>query len=143
MRSAGADDTIVDDGNISALVNSRFGGVDKVLELVGTSTLADSMRCAKQHGMVCLTGMVGNAWKIDHFDPMMTIPTAVYFTTYDGEPVDFMTMPLQNLVDEIADGTLPVHVGRSFALEQIVEAHRLMEANTASGKIVVVIEETR
>ncbi len=139
MRSAGADDVIVDDGNISAFVNSRFGGFDKVLELVGTSTLADSMRCAKQHGTVCLTGMVGNAWTIDHFDPMMTIPTAVYFTTYDGEPIDFMTMPFQDLVGEISAGTLPVHVGKVFALEQIVEAHRLMEANTAGGKIVVVI----
>ena len=31
------------------------GGVDKVLELVGTTTLKDSLRCAKQRGIVCMT----------------------------------------------------------------------------------------
>ena len=139
MRAAGADDTIVDNGSIAANVNERFGGVDKVLELVGTTTLADSLLCAKQHGIVCLTGMVGNAWTVEHFDPMMTIPSAVYFTVYDGEPADFMAMPLQELVDEIAGGTLPVHIGKVFAMDDIVEAHRLMEANAAGGKIVVVV----
>ena len=84
-----------------------------------------------------MTGMVGDKWTLDQFEPMMAIPAAVYLTTYDGEPEDFMAMPLQQLVDDIAAGTLPVHVGKVFRLDQIVEAHRLMEANDAGGKIVV------
>jgi putative transposase len=35
-------------------------GVDKVLE--PTITLRDSLHCAKQHGIVCMTGIVGNKW---------------------------------------------------------------------------------
>jgi NADPH:quinone reductase-like Zn-dependent oxidoreductase len=35
-------------------------GVDKVLELVGTTTLEDSLQFAKQGGVVCMSGIVGN-----------------------------------------------------------------------------------
>ena len=48
-----------------------------------------------------------------------------------------MRTPLQELVDQIAAGTLKVQVGRTFPLDDIVEAHRLMESNKAGGKIVV------
>lgn len=49
-----------------------------------------------------------------------------------------MRMPFQELVDEVAAGALQVQVGRVFHLDEIVEAHRCMEENRASGKIVVV-----
>jgi NADPH:quinone reductase-like Zn-dependent oxidoreductase len=137
LRGVGADEVFIDTGAIAGQVRQRIGAADKVLELVGTATLPDSLRCVKPHGIVCMTGMVGNQWTIDRFEPMATIPTAVYLTTYDGEPADFLAMPLQTLVDDVARGTLPVHVGKVFRLDEIVDAHRLMEANTAGGKIVV------
>ena len=57
-------------GSIAAQVKEVFpGGVDKVLELVGTTTLKDSLCSAKPHGIVCMTGMVGNKWSIDEFQP--------------------------------------------------------------------------
>ena len=68
---------------------------------------------------------------------MEVIPTAVSLTTYDGGVDDFMRTPLEELIEQIAAGTLPVSVGRVFHLDEIVEAHRLMETNTAGGKIVV------
>ena len=46
-------------------------------------------------------------------------------------------MPLQELVDQIAAGTLHIQIGKTFHLNEIVEAHRLMEENKAGGKIVV------
>jgi NADPH:quinone reductase-like Zn-dependent oxidoreductase len=112
-------------------------GVDKVLELIGTTTLGDSLRCAKQRGIVCMTGMVGNKWSFDDFSPMDVIPTSVCLTTYDGGPEDFMLTPLDELVEQVAAGTLPVQIGRVFKLDDIVEAHRCMEENRAGGKIVV------
>ena len=43
LRAAGAHETIVDTGAISMNVRQRFAeGADKVLQLVGTSTLEDS-----------------------------------------------------------------------------------------------------
>jgi NADPH:quinone reductase-like Zn-dependent oxidoreductase len=138
LRANGVDQVFIDNGIIAEQVKEVFPrGVDKVLELVGTTTLADSLRCAKQRGIVCMTGMVGNKWSFEDFSPMDVIPTAVCLTTYDGGAEDFMLTPLEELVEEIGAGQLPIHVGKVFSLDQIVDAHRCMEENKAGGKIVV------
>lgn len=62
LKDRGASRVIVDDGSIAAKVKKETGGgVDKVLELIGTATLLDSLQCAKPHGIVCMTGIVGNS----------------------------------------------------------------------------------
>ena len=138
LRASGVDQVFIDTGSIAQQVKEVWpGGVDKVLELVGTTTLKDSLRCAKQRGIVCMTGIVGNKWSFENFAPMDAIPTAVSLTTYAGESEDFMRTPLQELVDQIAGGTLHVQIGKTFHLDEIVEAHRCMEENKAGGKIVV------
>jgi NADPH:quinone reductase-like Zn-dependent oxidoreductase len=138
LRASGVDQVFIDAGSIAEQVKEVCsGGVDKVLELVGTTTLQDSLRCAKQRGIVCMTGMVGNKWSIDNFSPMDMIPTAVSLTTYDGGPEDFMRTPLEELIELIAAGTLHVNVGKVFHLDEIAEAHRCMEENKAGGKIVL------
>jgi NADPH:quinone reductase-like Zn-dependent oxidoreductase len=138
LRSSGVDQVFIDNGTIAEQVKAVFPrGVDKVLELVGTTTLKDSLRCAKQHGIVCMTGMVGNNWTLGNFEPMEVIPTAVNLTIYDGGAEDFMLAPLEELVKQVAAGQLPIQVGRVFKIDQIVDAHRCMEENRAGGKIVV------
>ena len=138
LQSSGVHQVFIDTGTIAKQVKEVFpSGVDKVLELVGTTTLADSLRCAKRRGIVCMTGMVGNKWSFDDFSPMDVIPTSVCLTTYDGGPEDFMLTPLDELVEQIAAGTLRFQVGKVFKLDDIVEAHRCMEENKAGGKIVV------
>jgi NADPH:quinone reductase-like Zn-dependent oxidoreductase len=138
LRASGVDQVFIDTGSIAEQVKEVCpNGVDKVLELVGTTTLKDSLRCAKQRGIVCMTGIVGNKWSFDNFAPMEAIPTAVSLTTYAGEAEDFLRMPLEDLVEQIAAGQLHVQVGRTFHLDEIAEAHRCMEENKAGGKIVV------
>jgi NADPH:quinone reductase-like Zn-dependent oxidoreductase len=51
--------------------------------------------------------------------------------------MDFMRTPLEELVEQVAAGTLRVQIGRVFKLDDIVEPHRCMEENKAGGKIVV------
>ena len=138
LRASGADEVFIDTGSIAADVKRAFPqGADKVLELIGTTTLKDSLRCAKEQGIVCMTGIVGNKWSFDEFAPMEAIPSAVCLTSYAGESADFMRTPLQELVEQIEAGTLHVQIGRTFHLDEIVEAHRCMEENKAGGKIVV------
>jgi NADPH:quinone reductase-like Zn-dependent oxidoreductase len=138
LRASGVDQVFIDTGTIAEQVMEVCAnGVDKVLELVGTTTLKDSLRCAKQRGIVCMTGIVGNKWSFENFAPMEAIPTAVSLTTYAGESEDFMRTPLEDLAEQIAAGTLRVQVGKTFQLDEIVEAHRCMEDNKAGGKIVV------
>jgi len=138
LRENGADQVFVDTGEIAADVRTVFPcGVNKVLELVGTTTLKDSLQATRTGGIVSMTGMVGNAWSFDEFSPMAVIPTAVSLTTYSGGVEDFMRTPLQDLVRDIEQGTLKPKIGKVFNLKDIVEAHRTMESNSAGGKIVV------
>ncbi len=139
LRKAGSEHIFIDSGSIARDVRNAFPeGVNKVLELIGVTSLQDSLRCVRQGGIVCMTGMVGNKWSFDNFEPMEVIPTAVCLTTYDGGIEDFMSMPFQDLVAQIESGDLPVQVGKVFRLDEIVEAHRVMENNQGGGKIVVI-----
>lgn len=134
----GADEVFVDGGEIASAVREAHpNGVHRVLELVGTTTLLDSLRCAAAGGSVCMTGMVGNAWELDRFSPMGAIPTAVNLTTYSGGAEDFISTPLQQVVDAVQAGTFTPPIGKTYTIDEIVEAHRAMETNSAGGKIVV------
>ena len=135
----GADHVFIETGSITVDVRKIFaGGVNNVLELVGTSTLMDSLRSTAVHGAVCMTGMVGNSWEIERFSPMGFIPTAVNLTTYAGGAEDFIDTPLQAFVDAVEAGTAKIRTGPVFSIDDIVDAHRMMEENRAAGKIVVV-----
>jgi NADPH:quinone reductase-like Zn-dependent oxidoreductase len=107
------------------------------LELVGTTTLLDSLKCVKTGGIACMTGIVGNSWSLKDFAPFEALPTAVCLTTYQGESPDFMETPLEEMAQQIKAGTMRVTVGKTFRLDEIVKAHRLMESNKAGGKMVV------
>lgn len=138
LRSSGADQVFIDSGSIAQQVRAAIPeGFAKVLELIGTTTLKDSLRCARQGGVVCMTGIVGNSWSFDQFAPMEAIPTAVCLTSYAGESEDFMRTPLEQLAQQAVAGTLRLQPGKVFKLDEIVEAHRTMEENRAGGKIVV------
>ncbi len=70
LRASGVDQVFIDAGSIAEQVKEVSpGGVGKVLELVGATTLLDSLRCAKQRGVVCMTGIVGGKWSFDNFSP--------------------------------------------------------------------------
>lgn len=138
LRENGADDVIIDKGMIAPVVRERHPrGFNKVLELIGATRLNDSLLCAAKGGIVCMTGIVGNQWSMRDFAPMERIPTGTYLTSYTGDTEDFMRTPLRDLAQQVATGKLKIQVGKVFHLDQIVEAHRVMEENSAGGKIVV------
>jgi len=138
MMKSGVQEVLVDDGKVADQVKEKK--FDKVLELVGTTTLRDSLRCVNPGGIVCMTGIVGNAWALKEFSPMEAIPHTVCLTIYDGGPVEWMKTPLSDLLKQIEDGSMHVSVGKVFKIDQIVEAHDTMEKNLARGKIVVLTE---
>eukprot|EP00187_Rhodella_violacea_P020196 CAMPEP_0184725170 /NCGR_PEP_ID=MMETSP0314-20130426/30125_1 /TAXON_ID=38298 /ORGANISM="Rhodella maculata, Strain CCMP 736" /LENGTH=283 /DNA_ID=CAMNT_0027190333 /DNA_START=1 /DNA_END=848 /DNA_ORIENTATION=+ len=86
LLSNGADHVLIDDGSpLRAKLRALLpAGADKVLELVGTSTLLDSLGCARLGGVVCMTGILGSQWTMEAFTPMEDIPTGVRLTSYSG-----------------------------------------------------------
>ena len=142
LLDAGADHVLIDDGNIAEKVRTIFPkGVDRIQELVGTRTLLDSLQATAPKGVVCMTGMLGNAWSLANFEPMM-IPSSVKLTTYQSETLDMSTAvsALQEYVTGVEHGTYTVRLDRVFKFDEIVEAHRYMESNAATGKLVVLVD---
>jgi NADPH2:quinone reductase len=140
LRVAGADHVVVDDGALAGKMRERFGdGVDRVLELVGATTLLDSLASVNARGIVCMTGILGGAWSLDGFKPMDDIPTGVRLTSYSGRSDDITADELSRYVRMVEEGRLKLPLGPTFAFDKLVEAHRAMDANTANGKIVVVV----
>jgi len=138
LKAAGADEVWVDNGKIHRQIKKERGeSYDRVLELIGASTLLDSLRCVGRGGIVCMTGILGGKWVLDDFHPMGDIPTAVKLTSYSGEAADLTPTQLQDYIGLVENGELEVKTGPVFDFEELVEAHQLMDANQAGGKIVV------
>lgn len=119
------------------MVRSESRTLGASLLVQNSFLLLDSLQCAAIGGSVCMTGMVGNAWEFERFSPMAAIPTAVNLTTYAGGAEDFISTPLQQVVLAVVAGSFDPPIGKVFSIDEIVEAHRAMENNTAGGKIVV------
>lgn len=134
-----ADHVLIDDGEVAARVHELVpGGVDCALELVGTPTLPDTLLATRVHGTVCFTGMLSNEWIVRDFYPIDYLPSGVRLTAYGGEAEDLPPAVLEQFLDAVAAGRLAVPVHRVYTLDEIVQAHRDMEAGAATGKLVVV-----
>ena len=92
---------------------------------------------------MCNTGILGNAWVLERFEPLEDIPSTVRLTVYESgtTSAERSTMALQTIVDGVADGRFRANLQRTFRFDEIVEAHQFMEANRGSGKLVVVVDE--
>ncbi len=136
----GAHEVLIDDGRLARIILETYdGGIDKVLELVGTKTLRDSLYCARPLGIVCQTGILGNEWVLKDFEPFVDIPSTVRLTCYGGDAENLSEEALQDFLDSVQAEHIKVNVARVFSIDDIVEAHRHMESNRANGKLVVVI----
>lgn len=119
------------------------GPFDAVLDLVGNSTVLDSLSMVRRAGKVCLAGWLGGLAPIPEFNPLLQMASGVYLTFFGsfvfGTPgFPLSDVPLQAIAEDVAAGRLDVTPSRIFKFEEIHEAHRVMEANEAGGKMVVV-----
>ncbi|TVT51781.1 zinc-binding dehydrogenase, partial [Amycolatopsis rhizosphaerae] len=141
LTASGADYVLVDAcGPLAAGLHSVWpGGPDHVLDLVGAVTAVDSLHLVRPGGTVCVTGSL-SGWLIPDFEPIAMIPSGTRLTAFHsdnlkgsaGRPV------LQRIVHEVEAGVYRPNVDRVFGLDDIVAAHRHMENNQATGKVVLV-----
>ena len=142
LRANGADQVFIDSGTISDQVkqSKRF---NKVLEMVGVTSVRDSLQCVEEGGMVCMVGSVSGKWAFDdEFSPMVSIPTAVSLTAYHSSAKAFVETPLDGIVDQLGTERIKGLIGKVFVgLDKINEAHKCMDEDRAGGKIVVLIND--
>lgn len=136
----GASHVLIDDGTISSQVRAIYpDGVEKSLELVGIETLPDTLQSITLGGIACMAGMLSEKWSFENFAPMEVIPPTVCLTTYDSGSIRVSATVFQTFLDEIENGLIQLNEPYILSFHQIVEAHRLMESNTATGKIVITV----
>jgi NADPH:quinone reductase-like Zn-dependent oxidoreductase len=141
LRRVGVDHPLVDDGQIAGQVRAIApGGVDGAIELVGVDVMRDTLRATRAGGTVCFTGMLSDHWTIPEFYPMDWLPNGVRLTAYSGEAVGLPPAVLQEFLDDVAEGSAMVPVGRVYRLDEIVQAHHDLEAGTVGGKGVVTLD---
>lgn len=140
LTDAGAHHALVDDGSLADQVRELVpGGVDGAVELVGVTTLRDTLRAVRTGGTACFTGMLSDEWTIPEFYPMDWLPNGVRLTAYSGGAADLPSDVLQDFLDAVAAGRARVPLGRTYRLDDIADAHRDMEAGVVGGKGVVVL----
>jgi NADPH:quinone reductase-like Zn-dependent oxidoreductase len=140
LTAAGVDHPLVDDGGaLAPKVHAVWPeGPDYVLDLVGSTTVVDSLRLVRRGGTVCVSGSL-SGWLIRDFEPIAMIPSGTRLTAFHSDTVKGRTgVPvLQRVIDEVEAGAYRPNIDRVFALDDIVAAHRHMENNEAAGKLVV------
>ena len=141
----GCDTVVIEDQNLNEQIRQSYpDGIDCVLDIVGNTTLLDSMKMVKKSGTVCNAGFLGGGEPF-LFNPLMDMPPSVnlnFFASFlfgtKNFPLD--TIPFHEIVSAVQNGIYRAKPVKTFAFSQIQQAHQLMEQNQAKGKIVVVLE---
>lgn len=144
LESLGASEVLVEQAGLSKRIRELHPrGVDAVLDVIGNSTVLDSLAMTRRGGRTCVVGLLDHVASIPDFNPLFQMPHAgVHFSGFVswslGTPeVPLSGIPFQGIVDRVVSGAYKAKPAKVFRFEQIREAHRLMESNEANGKIVV------
>src|SRR3984957_2905430 len=112
--------------------------VDAVLDLVGNSTILDSLDMLRRGGTACLAGWLGGLAHIGDFNPLLRMASGVNLNFLGsfvfGTPgFPLSDVPLQDIARQVAAGKLDAKPSHIFSFDQIHEAHRVMETGEAGG----------
>lgn len=135
LYAAGCGTAIEDDGKLC----ERDLGATKVLELVGGTTLKDSLRCIGAGGIVCHTGILGGAESIADFYPIGDIPNGACLTGFHSNWPDQGTMT--KIFGFIAAHQIEPVIAATFTFDHLIDALALQDRGSFDGKIVVADEE--
>ena len=143
-RQLGAGGVVTDDAALDALLaQAAPRGLDAVLDLVGMSTILDSLSRLRRGGRACLAGFLGGGAPLAQLDPLRDLPSGrqlSFFASafvYGTAEYPLGDIPFQSLVDQAERGELRAQPARVFGFDDIQAAHRLLDAEDAGGKIVV------
>ncbi|KAL4800382.1 chaperonin 10-like protein [Aspergillus venezuelensis] len=147
LKALGVETVEIENPNLSESGSGRLiAKFDAVLDLIGNSTILDSLNLVRRGGRVCLAGFLGGLAPVPDFNPLLRMASGVHFSFFGsfvfgtpGFPLN--DVPLQDIVQMVADGKFRAEPSRVFGFveEDVQEAHRVMEGNEANGKMVVVV----
>ena len=137
LEYLGVDKIIIDtDNSIKDKIGEK---VDKILELVGPLTVPESLKLLNKGGICCSTGILGNVFTLDKFDPIKEIPNGCYLTGF------YSNYPTQETIDEmmtfIDDYEIMPEIGKVYSFDNVIDYSRDLENGKTNGKGIVVVDE--
>ena len=145
-REAGADAVILyTQMNFADEVKKLTGGagLPVVYDSVGKTTFEDSLKCLRPRGLMVLYGASSGA--VPPLDPIRLMAGSLYLTRptlkdYVQTRAEFEKRA-NDLFSWMASGELSVRIGHRYALKDVAQAHRDLEARRTTGKVLLTVGE--
>ncbi|KAJ3542464.1 hypothetical protein NM208_g4081 [Fusarium decemcellulare] len=155
LEGLGVSECLLEAPNLSELLgeSGKLNKFDCVLELVGNSTVVDSLRLVRRDGRLCLAGWLGGLDPIKGpagpeesrgFNPLLQMASGVHFSFFGSfvfgtEEFPVSDVPLKTVMQKVADGKIDARPWKVFKFEEIHAAHHAMEKGDTNGKMVIVV----
>ncbi len=144
LQVAGAQYQLVLDGHeLGQVVRAlRPQGVDGVCELVGPAAMLDALDALAAGGRACMTGFLEQDWDTERVEAEAQ-RRGVTLRRFGSGVInrDSYAGVFQAIIDAVQGGRYTVNLDRVFAMDEVADAHRYMEANGAAGKVVILPPE--
>jgi NADPH:quinone reductase len=119
------------------------GGFDVVLDVIGGDEIDRNLQAVALKGTVVQVGLMGGGNASVNVGLLLTKRITWVGTVLRPRPIEEKVALTRRFAAEMLplfdSGVLAPVIDRTFQLDQIADAHRHMEANANTGKIVVVI----
>ncbi|RFN46459.1 hypothetical protein FIE12Z_9294 [Fusarium flagelliforme] len=155
LKELGVSETVLEAADLSERLREThdFKKFDCLLELIGNSTVVDSLQLVRRDGRLCLAGWLGGLDPIKGpagpdssrgFNPLLQMASGVHFSffgsfVFGSEQFPVSDVPLESIMQKVADNKFDAKPWKVFKFEEIHAAHRAMESGEAGGKMVVIV----
>ncbi|MDR3468116.1 MAG: zinc-binding dehydrogenase [Xanthobacteraceae bacterium] len=143
LEALGAAAVMVEAPDLATRIRERHpDGIDAALDIVGHTTILDSLASLRRGGHACLVGFLGGGGPLT-MDPIFQMPSGTHLSVFGSALVTgtpsfpLSEIPFQDIVDRVSAGIYKAQPARVFRFEEIQAAHRLLESHEANGKVVV------
>lgn len=144
-RQNGADDVILYKdqdfvAEVKRITSNR--GVEVVYDSVGASTFEKSLDCLRPRGMLVTFGNASGP--VPPVAPLvlsqkgslfLTRPTLANYTATREE----LLWRANDVLQGVQSGSLNLHIGATYPLEKVADAHRDLESRKTSGKLLLTV----
>ncbi len=144
LKKLGCKDVLIEDYNLGKQIRGKYPqGIDGVMDIVGNTTLLDSLTMVKKGSSVCLAGFLGGDEPIS-FNPLMDMPSSInlnFFASFmlGSKQFPLSNVPLQQMINNVEKGCYQAKPAKIMNFNDIAQAHELMENNQVKGKIVITL----
>ena len=112
---------------------------DVIVDSVGGPTLQTSIASLAYRGRVSMVGAAGREPMVVDVGSMMGGNRSLSGVFLGAEiATDRVHDNIQQLIQDVADGSLKVVIDRTFALKDAAEAHRYIESRQAVGRVLLI-----